>query len=144
MTTESPSKGVRHPVHPDKISRYFSLQQCPLYPYQAYSERALSHLQDILLSPLFAQTGIQIELQQMRSIIDAGEFAVGPQAVSSDVCKYEAQKAWKQLYQHMMVREIVSPSPAKFIESGTSDTSSGRTVTVEVYSGFIDQMNRTN
>jgi uncharacterized protein len=85
-------------------------------------------------------------------LLDANRFNVGAsrmkrklfivvskslfRAVSSDPEKYEQQKAWKQLYQAL----IADRDPVETIHLSSAEVPEldGRTVSVQVYTGFRD------
>jgi uncharacterized protein len=85
-------------------------------------------------------------------LLDANRFNVGAsrmkrklfiivskslfRAVSSDPRSYEDHKAWKQLYQSMIAGEM--PSASTELTSDEVNDLEGRTVTVELYTGYRD------
>ncbi|WP_436926031.1 AAA domain-containing protein [Halosimplex amylolyticum] len=72
------TKAQRTPVSPSAIAQFYKLQQCPMYLYHRYVDENLGSISDVSLSPLLAATGEAFEAGQLRQLLDADVYSIGP------------------------------------------------------------------
>ena len=68
----------RATVSPSAIAQFYKLQQCPMYLYHRYVDENIGSVADISLSPLLAATGQAFEAGQLRQLLAADVYSIGP------------------------------------------------------------------
>lgn len=68
----------RTTISPSAIAQFYKLQQCPMYLYHRYVDENLGSISDISLSPLLAATGQAFEAGQLRHLLEADIYSIGP------------------------------------------------------------------
>lgn len=74
----------RQTIHPSRISQYCKLGQCGMYLFQEYVDEVVddSNIDDVPLSPLYAETGMQFEQSQLEALLAGNVYSVGPEDAS--------------------------------------------------------------
>lgn len=74
----SSSTSDRVTLSPSAIAQYYKLQQCPMYLYRRYVDDEIAGISDVPLSPLLAGTGEKFEQEQLRALLEAQVYSIGP------------------------------------------------------------------
>ncbi|WP_096593713.1 AAA domain-containing protein [Halorubrum ezzemoulense] len=92
----------------------------------------VNHISEFLLDANRFNVGVSRMKRKLFIVVSKSLF----RAVSSDPGKYEQQKAWKQLYQAL----IADQTPVESVQLSRAEVPEldGRTVSIEVYTGFRD------
>lgn len=107
-TTDGDASTIdREVIAPSSIAHFYKLDQCSMYLFRQYIDDTLGTIEDVPLSPLYAKAGTEFEHGQLKALLEADVYSVGPDQIEEDTIDTSFDESWSGTSDQQRLVELV-------------------------------------